>query len=214
MVRKDDWRIDSKKAAFVIIDMQRAFLEPGSPVECAEARDFVHRLNELTALCRRVGVPVIHVFQAIRQDLSDIGLLAEIRPRTDSEWEAIEGRKGAEFYKGINIGKGDYIVKKVRYSAFIPGSSRLEPLLRGLGRDSLIVCGVVTDICVMATAIDAMMLDLRVFLVGELTATLSEERQRVALKVLGRHFARVMTFEQVRGELEHLLAEAKSPGAV
>jgi len=70
--------------------------------------------------------------------------------------------------------------------------------LRGLGRDSLIICGVATDICVATTIVDAMMLDFRVFLVGDLTTTLSDERQKVALEVLDRHFAKVVTLDEVQ----------------
>ncbi len=210
MVPKDNWKIGLKNAALVTIDLQRAFLQTGAPVECAKARDFLPKVNELTRICREVGIPVIHVYHSHRADLSDIGLLQEIRPRTDSELENLEGRKGTEFYKDLDVKEDDYVVKKIRYSAFISGSSSLERLLRGLGRDSLIICGVVTDVCVATTIVDAMMLDFRVFLVGDLTTTLSEERQKVALEVLDRHFAKTMTFEEVHAELKQLAAEPKS----
>ena len=85
------------------------------------------------------------------------------------------------------------MVPKIRYSALIPGSSNLEPLLRGLGRDSFIICGILTDVCVASTTIDAMMLGFKVFFVADLTRTLSDERQKIALEVIGRHFARVVT---------------------
>lgn len=165
---------------------------------------------KLTSICRNLGIPVIHVRTISRPDLSDVGLLQEIRPRTDSEWEYLEGRKGTEFYKDLEVKEGDYEVKKIRYSCFIPGSSNLEPLLRGLGRDSFIICGVATDVCVFTTTVDAMMLGFRVFYVGDLTTTFNEERRRVTLEVLDMHFAKVMTFEQVQQELKQLATEAKS----
>jgi len=78
-----------------------------------------------------------------------------------------------------------------------------------LGRDRLIICGVATDVCVGATTADAMMLGFKVFLVSDITATLSDERQRVALEVLNEHFAKVITFEQVQEELKQLAEEAR-----
>ena len=204
MTLKDNWKIDQGKTAFVTIDLQPTWLEPGSPRELAQARTMVPKINELADICRRLQIPIIHVRTAVRSDLSDIGLLQEFRPRTDSELEYLEGRRGAEFYKVLDARKGDYTVIKIRYSAFIPGSSSLEPLLRGLGKDSLIVCGLATDVCVGTTVRDAMMLGFRVFLVSDLTATFNEERQRVELEVLGQHFAKVVTSEQVKVELKQL----------
>lgn len=209
MVPKDNWKIDRKRTALVTVDMQRAFLDPCSPRECPRGREFVPKLNELTNICRRLGMPVIHLRHSNRADLVDVGLLQDIRPRSDVELEIVEGRKGVEFYDALNICEGDFVVTKIRYSAFIPGSSSLEPLLRGLGRDSLIICGVATDVCVATSVADAMMLGFKVFIVGDLTATLTEERQKVALEVLDGHFAKVMTLETVEKELRELATIAK-----
>ena len=87
-------------------------------------------------------------------------------------------------------------------------SSTLEPLLRGLGCDSIILCGILTDRCVLTTAMCAMMLDFKVFCISDLTATLSEERQRLALEMIDERYAKVMTFAQVTEELQRLLARA------
>ena len=209
MVPRDNWKIDLKKTALITIDMQRAYLEPGAAVECAAGREFIPKINELASTCRKLGIPVIHMCNSFRADLTDVGLMQEIRPRTDSEWEAIEGRRGVEFYKDLNIDEDDYVVKKIRYSAFIPGSSTLGSLLWGLGRDSFIICGIATDICVMSTTIDGMMLGYRVFFVGDLCATLNEERQRAALRLLDSQFAKVITFEEVRNELKELATPAE-----
>ena len=204
MILKDDWRIDREKTAVVTIDLQRYGLEPGSFRELPNAREFVPRVNELNGMCRKLRMPVIHVRAIVRADLSDIGILQEIRPRTDSGLEYIEGRKGAEFYPDLEVRESDYIVTKNRYSALITGSSDLEPLLRGLGRDSFIVCGVATDVCLESTVRDAMMIGFRVFIVGDLTATFTEERQKIALEVLNKHFAKVMRFDDVKKELLEL----------
>ena len=46
-----------------------------------------------------------------------------------------------------------------------PGSSELEPLLRGLGVDTLLIAGTVTNVCCESTARDAMMRDFRTIMV-------------------------------------------------
>ena len=74
-----------------------------------------------------------------------------------------------------------------------------------MGRDSFIICGVATDICVGTTTADGMMMGFKVFFVGDLTATFSQERQKVALEVYSM-FAKVMTFDEIMKELAQLVA--------
>ncbi|MBI4286732.1 MAG: cysteine hydrolase [Chloroflexi bacterium] len=206
MPLKDQWTIVLGETACLTIDLQAAYLEPGSPRECPEGRKLVPMVNELTDLCRRLQIPVVHLRNYFRPDLSDMGLLSELREQTDSELEATAGKRGTEFYQDLNILPTDYIVNKVRNSAFIAGASSLEPLLRGLGVKTLIACGVMTDVCVFTTVANAMMLGFRVWLVGDLTATLGQQRQKAALEALDSLFAKVVTFAQVRDELKTLIA--------
>ena len=204
MVPKDDWKIDVVRSALITIDLQKTFLEADSPVKCSRAMDFLPQVNHLAVLCRRVGIPVIHVRHVLRADLSDIGILQEIRPRTDSRYEYLEGREGTEFSAKLDVSSSDYIVNKIRYSAFILGSSSLEPLLRGLQRDILIICGVATDVCVGTTVSDGMMIGFKVLLVGDLTDTVNEERQKSALQVIDMHFAKVINFKDAEKQLENI----------
>lgn len=202
---KEAWAIGPGNTALVVIDMQRAFVDAGAPGECVGAREFVPKINELAATCRRLKIPVIFVKGGRRADLSDSGLMEDMYPgQPDDEMKPLEGRKGAEFCDGLDVTPDDYIVPKKRYSALISGSSSLELLLRGLGRDSFIICGVATDVCVGTTTTDAMMLGFKVFFVGDLTATFSEERQKIALEVYNTHFAKVMTSDEVMKELAQL----------
>jgi len=198
---KERWRLDINNTALVVIDMQRAFVDKGAPMECIGASDLVAGINRLTALCRRLGIPVIFVKANRRADLSDSGLSKDFLSSRNNELSALQGMKGNEFVVGLNVAKTDYVVPKIRYSALIPGSSHLEPLLRGLRKDRFIICGVATDVCVGATTMDAMMLGFKVFLVGDLTSTFNEERQRIALEVYDKHFAKVVTFDKVMKEL-------------
>jgi ureidoacrylate peracid hydrolase len=211
---KDLWRIGINNTALVVIDMQRAFLDEGSPLECLAGREIVPKINRLAASCRHLKMPVIFVKADRRADLSDSGLFPDFADfascRQNDEMDPRQGRRGNEFCESLNVTKDDYIVPKIRYSALIPGSSSLEPLLRGLGRDRFIISGVATDVCVGATTIDGMMLGFKVFFGADLTATFSEERQKIALEVYDRHFAKVMSFNEVMDELTQLAREREA----
>ncbi len=208
-IPKDSWSVGIKDTALVVIDMQRAFVEEGSPLECKGGRELVPKINKLASSCRKLGIPVIFVKADRRADMSDSGLFPDFADfascQQKNEMDPRQGRKGNEFCDGLNVTETDYIVPKIRYSALIPGSSSLEPLLHGLGRDRFMICGVATDVCVGATTIDGMMLGFKVFLVEDLTATFTEERQRIALEVYNRHFARIITFDQVMKELAAII---------
>ncbi len=205
---KDDWQIDPSKTAVLVVDMQKAFLDPEAPRQLPGGRETVPQINELTELGRKLRMPVVFLRHANRPDLSDYGLRKEFNVPEEHQFQVIEGMIGAEFDTDLNIAEEDHVVTKIRYSAFIGGSSTLEPLLRGLGCDSIILCGILTDRCVLTTAMCAMMLDFKVFCISDLTATLSEERQRLALEMIDERYAKVMTFAQVTEELQRLLARA------
>ena len=145
--RKDTWRIGVDNTALVVIDMQRAFVDKGSPLECPGAEALVPGINEIAATCRSLRIPVIFVKVDSRDDLSDAGLSPEFAHWPENhEMIPRQGRIGNEFCAGLHVSSKDYVVPKIRYSAFIPGSSTLEPLLRGLGRDRFMICGVATDV--------------------------------------------------------------------
>ena len=198
---KEAWAITSNSTALVVIDMQRAFVETGRIVG---AKELVPKVNQLAAMCRKLKIPVIFVKASRRADLADSGLMADMRvAEPDNEMGALEGKKGVEFCDGLIVTQDDYVIPKKTYSALIPGSSVLESFLLGLGRDSFIICGVATDICVGTTTVDGMMLGFKVFFLSDVTATFSEERQKAAIEVYNS-FAKIMTFDEVMKELNRL----------
>lgn len=204
-LRKDAWAISPQRTALVVIDMQRAFVGEESPRACPGAAELVGKINELSALCRSLGLPIIFVKDVRKADLSDSGLMEDFFPQhPGDDMEPFEGKKGSEFCAGLDVYPDDPVVHKTRWSAFIRGSSNLEQLLGSLGRDSIIVCGVITDVCVGTTVIDAMMLGFKVFLVSDLTATRTAERQKMALELYSQRFAKMMTFDEVMKELAQL----------
>ena len=208
---KEFWKIEPEKTALVVIDMQQAFLDEGAAVECIGGREIVPKINGLARMCRKLKIPVVQVHNIFRADLSDAGLVSDFKTdELDSEYYCVQGRKGAEFYPKLEIVEDDYIVSKIRFSAFISGASHLEMLLRSLGRDSFIACGVATEGCVAATIMDAQMLGFKVFCVGDLTAGRNEEWVRITLELLNRHYAKVMSFEEVKKELEQLAVTAQA----
>ncbi|MBZ5782378.1 cysteine hydrolase family protein, partial [Klebsiella aerogenes] len=76
--------------------------------------------------------------------------------------------RGVEIIADLSPQVGDQVLIKRRYSAFF--ATDLDLLLRGMGVDTVVLTGVATDVCVRATAQDAMQLDYRVIVPRECVA--------------------------------------------
>ena len=60
------------KYALVVIDMQRGFLDPSSPLYIAGAADTVPACARAIDCCHRAGVPVVFAVRHYRADGSDV----------------------------------------------------------------------------------------------------------------------------------------------
>jgi nicotinamidase-related amidase len=76
------------------------------------------------------------------------------------QWSNFEGTPGAEIYEPLKPMQDDIVVKKFRYSGFY--ATQLENLLRALGRDTIAITGVATNVCCDSTARDGAMRDFKV----------------------------------------------------
>ena len=95
------------------------------------------------------------------------------------------GTWDAEVCDELGCGPGDLVVDKVRFDAFQWTS--LEPLLRGLGVTKLMICGVVTNICVETTARSAFMRDFPVTLLADCCAAKTRRLHELSIEVLSSY---------------------------
>jgi nicotinamidase/pyrazinamidase len=89
----------------------------------------------------------------------------------------VQGSRGAEFHPSLDIRPIRCILHKGTnpridsYSAFFENDRKtptgLEPLLKGLGFETLFICGIATDVCVYFTVLDALRLGFTVFLIED-----------------------------------------------
>jgi ureidoacrylate peracid hydrolase len=193
-------RLEPARTALVVVDMQSAFCAPGAPAEVPGARAIVPNINRLAAALRRLGSPVIWVLHANaqRDGKSDWPLFfehvvaAEVRARTIESLEP--GRQ--QVWHELSTAPEDAVVLKNRYSALVPGASKLERVLRERGIESLLIAGTKTNVCCESTARDAMMLDFKVVLLADCCAALSDEEHRATLETHIQQFGDVATADE------------------
>jgi ureidoacrylate peracid hydrolase len=191
-------RLDAKRSALVVIDMQNAFVAPGAPMEVPAARDIVPTINRLAAELRRRGVTVIWVAHENQRDGRDwAGFFdAFIAPgrRADASAALAAGSELQELFPALRVESADLRVAKNRYSAFIRND--FEEKLKARGIDTLLIAGTKTNVCCECTARDAMMLDYKVVMLSDCTAALSDDEQRATLENMIQQFGDVLSADE------------------
>ena len=164
--------------AVLVIDMLRGFLEKGYPLYCGdEVRCIIPNIQRLLEQVIGRGSRVFFICD--HHDPDDLEF--EMFPP-----HCIEGTAEAEVIPELSRYPGEVIPKK-RYSGFF--GTTLEEKLNQLKPDKVIVCGVLTNICVLHTVADARNRDYKVEVPVDCVASPDEEAHRFALehmeKVLG-----------------------------
>jgi ureidoacrylate peracid hydrolase len=196
------WPITVKNTAIIVVDMQNFWVHPRGVRYLPMSEDIVPRIQELLRFCRARGVPVLYLHTTKRKDLADAGIFADIKPQThdpDEEWSNFEGTPGAEFYDPVKPVNNDIVIKKFRYSGFY--GTQLENLLRALGRDTIAITGVATNVCCDSTARDGAMRDFKVLFLSDCNASFTKEEQQATLNNFDKHFGVVMDSTKLMARL-------------
>ena len=169
------------KAALIVIDMQKGGLEPfevSGISHMAGYRDRIDRVVAVIEACRGAGVPVIFFQEIHRRDLVDFG-----RELDGAESvHCLEGDPGTDLVDELRPGPGDYFIQKRRYSCFI--HTDLDILLRGLGVQTLLLAGNLTNVCVHYTFADAHQHDYRLKVVTDCVGGSSEAAHDASLNAM------------------------------
>ena len=189
------------RTALVVIDMQRAFLEDEGSlakagIDITGLKAALEPCKRLLASARQAGVPVIHTRYVYRQDYADGGILVNyIMPQLREVDSLAAGTPDIEIVDELAPVDGETVIDKNRPSAFY--ATNIEPLLHGLGVDSLVVCGVTTNICVETTVRDASQRDYKVFVPKDATGELEQLRYDGALAGMAWVFAKIVDTDDV-----------------
>lgn len=162
--------------ALIIIDMLNDFVLKDSPLEVPKARQIIRNIKKRIARAAREHIPVIYVCDKHRKDDPEF----KVWPK-----HAVNGSPGAEIISELKPRSRDYIIDKTTYSAFY--RTKLEKLLKKLGTKKIIIAGLVTEICVLYTAVEACMRGYEVEVPEDCVAGLSDADHRFALRQINRY---------------------------
>src|SRR3954452_20776498 len=197
--------IDPKSAALVIQDLQNdviieggAFADSGAPAH-ATSQNVVANVAGLAAACRKVGVPVIHVWYIVDEGAPGLKQNAPLFEGVKGANALVRGSWGAAPADGLEPQPGDHVVEKMRMTGFY--ETRLDILLRGLGVETLIISGAWTNMSIEHTARHAADAGYRAVVPSDGTSTVNDEWQQAALSYALTNVASVGTCAEIASAL-------------
>ena len=148
--------LDASRCVMLIQDLQNdvmidggAFADSGAP-EHAKEQNVVENVAALADTCRSKGIPVIHVWYLVEEGAPGLKLNAPLFNGVKDGNALVRGTWGAAPAHGLEPKDGDIIVEKMRMSAW--EGTKLETLLAGLGRDTIIITGAWTNMSIEHTS--------------------------------------------------------------
>jgi nicotinamidase-related amidase len=186
------------------IDIHRGHLDPAVatlPLRADRCEPYVQRVAEMLVELRGAGVPVIHVLTYYR-DRSEIvsnpywAIQAE-RPdstRARIAEHNLEGSPGLDMMPGIVAPEDKLVTTKKRYDCLV--GTDLETMLRMSRYDSVLVFGVNTNSCVLATSIALSVRDYATFVIADgVDSMMGSQYHHAALKIFSGSFGWVLDGE-------------------
>ncbi len=187
--------LDPHRTALVVIDMQRDFLEPGGFGETLG--NDVSLLQAAVVPCaaalsaaRGAGMLVIHTREGHRPDLADAPPAKVMRGAPSRRIGdpgpmgriLVRGEPGHDIVDALAPAPGEIVLDKPGKGAF--HATDLEQILRNGGIDTLIVCGVTTEVCVHTTIREGNDRGYRCVALADACASYFPEFHRVGLEMI------------------------------
>jgi nicotinamidase-related amidase len=192
-------RLNLETTALVVFDMQKGQLDVPWRKQFLEEQDLVAKCAELIATAHAVGVDVIYV-QNVRQengrdqpDVTTDELLAgpDSAPMTNTippeqRWDTLDALKPQH---------GDFTVGKIRWGAF--PYTILDSLLRTNHKDTVIMCGVRTQVGIEGSCRDGRELGYNMIAARDACGGCPQEMHDYLMDNIFPMFSRVRSVAQI-----------------
>jgi nicotinamidase-related amidase len=197
--------LSGRRAAVVTIDLHRGHLDPEvatMPLPADAAARVTKANAEFLREVRNQGVPVVHVVTSYRSAaeiasnpwwsaVADTGA-----SRSNAMRHQLPGSPGLELMPEVYEADYDLVVdSKKRYDCFV--ATDLDHVLRSRSLDTVLLTGVNTNSCVLATAVAANARDYAPVVVEDCVDTMDRQLHEAALAVIRQAFGWVAPAQDV-----------------
>lgn len=170
-------KIKTNHPALLVIDVQRYFFERG-----ADTPLITPNILKLVDAFREAKLPIVFTRQAHKkgEDMGQMGRWWNGK----LPWE---GTKAAMLVDPLKPRCGELVITKTRYSAF--ERTRLDAWLKKRKVDTVILCGIMTNVCVETTARHAFMKNFQPVVIEDACAANTTAHHRASILNLKYGFA-------------------------
>jgi len=209
----DDY-IDPTRAAIVELDMHGGHLdpEPDCPAPCIRGREIVGDVNRFNEACRSLGIPIVHIVNTYRSGDYE-GKQSAWRRITEGHYSMLPGDMLACTKNFGNLAlentkwsslvvenkPGDIVVNtKKRVTAF--ETTDLDLVMRALGKDVIVITGIMTNCCDLCSAFYAGSKDYKVIFCFDMTRGSNPSDEAAAGLMVSRYIGLNTTSEELLRE--------------
>jgi len=177
------------RPALLIIDMQHYFVHPRGGAFLPGSREALQRALALRDVFRERDLPVVFTRHAHRS-VESAGVM-------DRWWGELimEGTWESELAEELEPTDGEPVIRKERYSAY--RGTDLEDHLKANRCDGVVVCGVMTHLCVETTARESFIRDYLTVIAADACASDSVDHHMGSLDNLAHGFALILGVEDI-----------------
>ena len=185
--------VDSGSTAVLVVDMLNEFCKEGGAMVLPGYESLIAPQTLVIDSAREAGAPVVFIVDTHRRNMRREREFAKRTPH------CIEGEWGCQVIDDLAPGADDIYVVKRRYSGFF--NTDLDLTLKDMAIDTLIVMGVVTNICVRSTVHDAFFHGYQVVVPEDCVAATGPREQESSLYDIATHFGVVSDAAEVAAAL-------------
>jgi len=170
------------KYALLVIDCQNYFFDKNSTAFLPDSKKILPKINLLIETARKNERPIIYTVHTAPTMSGN--LMAE-------RWDHLPSGRESKIYEKIDFIPGSLILRKEHFSAF--QGTGLENYLRNKKITDLVVCGVMTHLCVDTSVRHGFMLGFRSTIVSDACCSKRSAYHKAAIMALKHGFSRIMT---------------------
>lgn len=197
---KFDEKINPKRCALIIVDMQNDYAHPEgaygkSGADLQPVHNIISNLKRLIDAAHKAGVMVVFTRNwKTPWHMSKVSTDQATKSDSSIGSNGIANTWGADWFE-VKPSDQDIVINKRRYDAFI--GTDLDQILRAQRVETVVIAGIQTNVCVESTARSAFMRDYYVVVLEDATATVSEAIHRASLDNLANYFGDVVAGNHV-----------------
>lgn len=177
-------QIDFQKTALVLIDLQKGIVAmPGGKEVVDKAVKLVELFRKNNGFISFVRVSFLDMKDALKPQTDETDTASVSRP---SGWD--------ELVPELGVTDRDYVVTKRQWGAFF--GTDLDLQLRRRGIDTIVLCGIATNIGVESTAREAFQYGYNQIFITDAMTTFSQEAHNASLQFIFPRIGRLRTTEE------------------